>query len=441
MKNLFLFFVLVLFNVYIVKSQSDIIIWLDNSGSIDEQDWNEMSQSVDAIIHEILECNQYNRVAIVHYAGDTINGETESQIFIEDPLDDGAFTSNETEALNYNNRNDVLGDLDDAHEALKLIGKALDNVPDPLIVSNQTELNHNTTQNLVIFFFNDAYRDLPGTSLVNLESSVPNTDLAFLNYTNFKNNRGAFFVVTSVNPDSPSTTQDQQDAREANAVISSQSNTGNYIGDLEDYPSEPANNQIPRMYLNLTNFVISSQDLQVITSDLCFINEDCPDEIDLQHPDNDVLIGEQDNRQAESKIEATNIVYTGAGAIYHAGDEVILNPGFEAEFDSRFAAYIEGCTDDFVYRNGNSPTTPKQEIKEGLTIMPNPSNDFVKVQLKDDLFMRVTITSIERRVVLDKQVKSTKSMKVNVNNFQKGIYIVNVQSDDGKIYSSKLIKE
>lgn len=178
-------------------------------------------------------------------------------------------------------------------------------------------------------------------------------------------------------------------------------------------------------------------------------NPDCLSDATLTSPDDNMTNLFPDSIkliERENWIEASNTIGVGDntflnGVVYHAGEYIELNQGFESVFQSQFSAYIEGCSDDFAYRSENTLPTFRQEVKEGLIIMPNPSKDYIKIRLLDITFTRVIITSIERRIVLDKQVKSTETMSLNINNFQKGIYLVSVVSDEGKVYSSKLIKE
>jgi subtilisin family serine protease len=64
-----------------------------------------------------------------------------------------------------------------------------------------------------------------------------------------------------------------------------------------------------------------------------------------------------DNKEASNSITATNIIYNGAKATYHAGTKVVLSPGFSAQAGSVFRAYIQGCTGTF-----SAPASPSAEI-------------------------------------------------------------------------------
>lgn len=251
---------------------SDVIFCIDNSGSVDGTEYAQMTASIQALIANVLSCNPNNRVAVVHY-GTFFNGlpTTGPRIFIESD-----FTNNITNAQNFSRR---LNSGDHYHEALGLIGNAIDNINNPSIVSTQQNLNRNPSNSLVVFLFTDALRSqgdiINGSYLVNFNSSANNSDAAFLNYTNFKNNRGAQFVVVHVSPNIQAT----------NAAASIASLGGSYTSTIETYPADPDGNALPRYYLLKNNFILSGTEIDEVSQDICNISIDA--NIDL-NPVNEV---------------------------------------------------------------------------------------------------------------------------------------------------------
>lgn len=240
------------------SSGSDIIFWLDNSGSVDDYEWSQLESSVNQIITGVLNCNPENRVSVVHYSGTTIQS-----VFIESD-----FTSNLSVALNYERRGgptgtnfSSMGYNDYAHEALGTIGNALDGISDATICSNQTTLNQNTAHPLVIYYFTDAYRYQPaGSTIVNVSNPAMNTTAAFYNYMDFKLNRDAKFVVTLI----------PEDNLAIGACASISSAGGNYNGPIESYPDDPDGaGSIPRCLLVSNSFYLPSEQIQNIVSELC----------------------------------------------------------------------------------------------------------------------------------------------------------------------------
>ncbi len=154
-------------------------------------------------------------------------------------------------------------------------------------------------------------------------------------------------------------------------------------------------------------------------------------------------------------IKASNIVSAGDnalsnGVVYHAENFVELNPGFEAVFGSQFAAYPEGCTANYVYRNAVQTSNPIPDEETiinlvkigslGFAIIPNPSSSFIDIVMKDSNFNKVSISTIDGKIVEERNVENTDKTHVDVSRYANGIYIINVTSEDGQLLSKKLIK-
>jgi hypothetical protein len=161
-------------------------------------------------------------------------------------------------------------------------------------------------------------------------------------------------------------------------------------------------------------------------------------------------------RERSDWIKAANIVSvgdntTGNGVVYHAANYVELNPGFEAVTGSQFAAYPEGCTDNFVYKiaeikENKATVTPYDatvnlvKLAQGFAIIPNPSSSTVEIVMRDAQFNKVNITSIDGKTVLDRNIDLTDKTRLDVSGYANGVYIINITSEDGRIHTEKLIK-
>lgn len=155
-------------------------------------------------------------------------------------------------------------------------------------------------------------------------------------------------------------------------------------------------------------------------------------------------------------IKAANIVSVGNnvlsnGVVYHAENYVELNPGFEALLGSQFAAYPEGCTANYTYKGPTQNTTVSQpnvveetvnltRLTKDFAIVPNPSSSIIEIIMKDVKFNRVSVTTIDGKVVDEKTTEKTDKTQMDVSRYADGIYIINVTSEDGKLYTKKLIK-
>jgi hypothetical protein len=154
-------------------------------------------------------------------------------------------------------------------------------------------------------------------------------------------------------------------------------------------------------------------------------------------------------------ITASNFIGIGNnvfqnGVVYHALNFVDLTPGFDAINGSQFAAYPEGCSASYVYRNQASdniilPSENETKVElikteRGLSIHPNPSSNSIEILMKNAKFKKVSIVTIDGKMVFESNSESTDKLSIDVSTYANGIYIVTVISDDGQQFSQKLIK-
>jgi hypothetical protein len=436
MKNLYLYFMVLLLCNNGYGQNKDVIVFIDNSSSINTTEFAAMQQSINLVIQEILLCNN-NRVAVVHFGTPNSNG-TLANIFIESD-----FTSNITTALNFTRRSGFIGTWDHPHESLSVLGQALDAIPNPLhILSPTTTLNRISSNELVVSMFTDACRRPGGSTshgLVNPFSFVMNSNEAFQNYTSFKNDRLARFVVNIV----PPTICDPILAIEAAASIASAAG-GTYNGAIESYPADPQVGELNRYLVVSNNFTFSNADIVQTVANIC---EDCLADLILTSPLNNVTATSQQERS--NSILATNIINNPAGgerAVYHAGNFVELNPGFEALYGSQFSAYIQECTAAYVYRTSEeADASTKQELEridvvsDKIKIYPNPSNSMITISYDSQKIKNIMIASIDGKVVLQQFVNSH-AEQIDVSGFTNGLYLITVQTEDGRSIVNKFIK-
>lgn len=161
-------------------------------------------------------------------------------------------------------------------------------------------------------------------------------------------------------------------------------------------------------------------------------------------------------RERSDWIKASNIVsvgnnVVGNGVVYHAANYVELNPGFEALLGAQFAAYPEGCSGNYTYKNEEENTRPFAQIpvdetinltkiSRGFSIIPNPSSSIIDIVMTNGAFHKVSITTIDGKVVYERNVESAVNTQVDVSRYSNGIYIINILSDDGNVLTEKLIK-
>lgn len=160
------------------------------------------------------------------------------------------------------------------------------------------------------------------------------------------------------------------------------------------------------------------------------------------------------NKEASISVTSSSNISSGGTGIFHGGNFVLLTNNFNASTGSTFRAYIDGCSGIFTAKQGentligkekdNSMVTLNSENKisnhPSLTLFPNPTNDFTTIQLNNDVFKRIIISTIEGRSILNEEIKETSEYQYNTTPLSKGIYIVSIETNTGEIISKKLIK-
>ena len=158
-----------------------------------------------------------------------------------------------------------------------------------------------------------------------------------------------------------------------------------------------------------------------------------------------------DVKQASSTINASNTINSGAVAIYHAGDEVLLSNGFTSNNGSVFRAYIEGCTNIYVARQASPSAQQEYDYQaqneatetwnERLKIAPNPSNGVFTLILENSTDGEIKIVDLYGVTVFKSSFTNQKEIAINIQNSPKGIYILKVNTNSGLDVIEKIVKE
>lgn len=479
MKKTFLLFLLTFItSVGTFRAQvggGDYVIMLDNGFSINDQTFAEMKLGASKLAEQLLSCNPKNRVAVVHYGAGKYNSPNTSfapRIYIEsDFTNDHSVVQNIARRLYYG---------DHYHEALGLVGNALDGISNANIISPQTTLGVSSNP-LYIVSFTDANRNvgaiINGSYLVNYANPTLNTNDAFKNVLDFKINRGAKFAFVHVTTVSNATTQA---AQRAAAAIASPG--GTYSGLIENYPSDPDAGILPRLYYNRTNgFGLYSEESHYwadLASNICnssgwgnvkFEYEPGQCRTQAQYINGDYILPAGATFDA-LKLSITDID-TGASYPVDFNPTWIgthFNYGLQtSDFNSvpfGLANYKFMLTLIYTYQGSTYETyswnnypwfdvdmnmdcplrmAPQSlEKKEGFKLTPNPTSGAFKVIMNENITSgSLTVTDVSGNTVYKKSFKDQKEIEVDIHSQNQGIYIVRVTSDKNEIYSEKLIKK
>lgn len=498
MKNIFkliLFSILLSWNPLYSQTGSDIIFCLDNSSSISDVAFNQMTVSTRKLMEQVLKCNRDNRVSVVHYGTDYKDmSPSVPRIYIETN-----FTNDLAAAQTFSRR---LKNGDHFHDAVNLIGSALDHYPNPDIVSPQKTLDKHRDRPLVIILFSDGERAngnlSSGSYLVNF--NPPNglhEDNAFAAFTKFKMDRNAKFIMVHVSDYSPYI--------QAAANIASRG--GSYNGPIEQYNDDPDHNLLPRFYLNKTNFTLTSTEIAELSNSICKMNtayidftyqtRSCKDPVSFPlHINGNYAIPQGAsivNFQVSLLDIATSIMYpTTAAANFPNPNEFEFTinqadltnpPSGQYKFIIELVYSLGGNNDgvhaensinlpyDFMYcenlrTNTNisnpaarfakptdkdyhidlnaDPNNTKSILKEkvqqkNIQVSPNPNNGIFIVSLDKARSGSLHINDINGKLVFEKSFNNEKEIAVDIHSLPSNTYIVKVSSGN-EIFTQKMIK-
>ena len=80
------------------------------------------------------------------------------------------------------------------------------------------------------------------------------------------------------------------------------------------------------------------------------------------------------------------------------------------------------------------------KVSKDFAIVPNPSSSTIEIIMNDAKFNKVTISTIDGKTVIERNIEKTDRTLLDVSRYANGIYIINVTSEDGQLYTKKLIK-
>jgi len=458
---------------------SDYIIVLDNGSSMTSQGFESMKLGATKLIQKLLSCNPQNRIAVVHYGTGIYNSANTvytPKIYIEYDFSHGSFMTQLIQRR--------LDNGDHFHEALGLIGNALDGNFNAEIVSPQTTLNQNPSNPLKVVLFTDAERNTGGLDfgsyLVNYDYPTPNTPETFKNIVDFKISRGAQFAIIHVSADTQ--------ASEAAACIASKG--GSYSGSVEANIADPDSGATTRLYYPRTVFAIYQSEEDYWThlgADIC--DSSGWGEINFKYEPNGCGTSQVQTIEGNyslpagatfsaMKLIARDIV---TGQDYGVNfNPVMTSPtdfyytlqpsdfSFPGITDAKFVFLLglqynyQGGTYDVMCWNGHPyfdydlmlTSLPNCGMKQmaapsvsaakesSLQVTPNPNNGIFRIILDQKVESgKIQVVDLIGNTVYGKTFKGQKKIDIDIQSQKEGIYIVKVISDKNEIYTEKLIKK
>lgn len=178
-----------------------------------------------------------------------------------------------------------------------------------------------------------------------------------------------------------------------------------------------------------------------------------------------VLSGKTDNDQTNYSIVAYNTISSGGNANYSAGSSITLKPGFHAMSGSNFKALIQNCgvsnrKNSFAMKNTNeiykyskieynlseNNESENEELESiimdrnsFLTIYPNPNNGLFNIQSSNNIRSYSIRNIFGNEIVLKKT--NNQQLNIDISRFSTGIYLLELQMENGEIINKKILKK
>jgi hypothetical protein len=135
-----------------------------------------------------------------------------------------------------------------------------------------------------------------------------------------------------------------------------------------------------------------------------------------------------------------NVDQLGQNIKMYASDYILLMPNTFIKTGSNYLASIKGCTENNKSIGENSFDDANFETgKKEITFYPNPTNSILNVSSIDSNIKSITVYAIDGKLIYSQNLKGISSYQLNVSGYSNGIYILNIETDNGKRFSEKLV--
>lgn len=149
---------------------------------------------------------------------------------------------------------------------------------------------------------------------------------------------------------------------------------------------------------------------------------------------------------ANNTITASNVINSPTQVTYRAGSTVTLLPGFEVQANVGFLAHLGNC----VARTTRSPITFTSSAKtettksfksQSLFLYPNPTQGTFTIVVPEGKASdnrRIGVYNLMGIPIIDREINSSKTIKVDLTQHLKGIYLVKYFSGN-QIITKKVV--
>lgn len=147
------------------------------------------------------------------------------------------------------------------------------------------------------------------------------------------------------------------------------------------------------------------------------------------------------NYQASQNIN-TNTNYTvnnGIDINLKAGNSIVISPNAHIKSGSTFRAHIGPCTEPNTGKNSSKKSA--EANLNNVSIYPNPTSGIINIEVSNSPITEITLNSIDGKLVHFKKTSNVNYYSLDLSSYEKGIYLLNLKTLEGKFIIKKIIKQ
>ncbi len=104
--------------------------------------------------------------------------------------------------------------------------------------------------------------------------------------------------------------------------------------------------------------------------------------------------------------------------------------------------YIAGISSGTIYKIIDSSLNVTEFEKNGFLMYPNPAKETFLIKSTTDLLAKnVSLYDLSGKLLLTKQLENSQENSISVSNLSSGMYLVTIETTEGKSFTNKLVVE
>lgn len=171
----------------------------------------------------------------------------------------------------------------------------------------------------------------------------------------------------------------------------------------------------------------------------------CLNDITLTSPETKILYSYRAINKIESNSNYT--VDSGKEIYFKSQSSIYLKPNTKINKGAKFVAKIEACAQSktneekvFTMNGEKGVDSSESSFSSEIKLFPNPANSDISISSTNTQITAVSIFYIDGKLLYQKSQNST-LVNININDYKKGVYIIEVLTADNKSKKIKFIKE